>query len=54
MPRNFSLRTHLLVLVIGTLLPALAVAALLIARVIDDNRVGAEQELMASARAQRW
>ena len=51
-PRNFSLRTHLLVLVIGTLLPALAVAALLIARVIDDNRVAAEQELMASARAQ--
>ena len=51
-PRNFSLRTHLLVLVIGTLLPALAVAALLIARVVDDNRVAVEQQLITSARAQ--
>jgi len=51
-PRNFSLRTHLLVLVIGTLVPALAVAALLIARVVDDNRVAVEQELIATARAQ--
>ena len=51
-PRNFSVRTHLLVLVIGTLLPALAVAALLIRRLVDADRAAVQQELIATARAQ--
>jgi len=50
--RYLSLRTHLLILVVGTLLPALAVAALLINRVVHDNRAAVENQLIASARAQ--
>src|ERR1051325_2919536 len=51
-PRYLSLRTHLLILVVGILLPALTVAALLILRVVDDNRAAVESELIAAARAQ--
>ena len=51
-PRYLSLRTHLLILVVGMLLPALTVAALLVMRVVDDNRTAVESELLAGARAQ--
>jgi len=50
--RFFPLRTHLLILVIGTLLPALVVAGLLIRRVVNDNRAAIEIELVSTARAQ--
>ena len=50
--RYLSLRTHLLILVVGTLLPALTVAALLIKRVVDDNRAAVGNELVTTARGQ--
>lgn len=50
--RYLSLRTHLLILVVGTLLPALTVAALLIKRVVDDNRAAVGNELITTARGQ--
>src|SRR5262249_34733006 len=50
--RTFSLRAHLLLLVIGTMLPALVVAALLVRRVVADNRGAVEQQLLGAARAE--
>ena len=49
--RAFSLRSHLLLLVIGTLVPALLIAAVLVRRVFNDNRKAAEQRLLETARA---
>src|SRR4030095_3846978 len=48
--RTFSIRAHLLLLVIGTLLPAVVIAAVLIRRVVADNRTAGEQRLLATAR----
>jgi len=50
--RSFPLRTHLLILVIGTVLPALIVAGLLIQRVVNDNRAAIETGLVSTAREQ--
>ena len=49
--RTFSLRTHLLFLVIATALPVMLVGAVLVSRVIRDNRVEAERRLLEAARA---
>ena len=49
-PRTFSLRAHLLVLVVGTLVPALIVAGFLARRVVADNRESVEQRLLETAR----
>ena len=49
--RTFSLRAHLLLLVIGTLVPALVIAAVLVRRVFNDNRKAVEQRLLETARA---
>jgi signal transduction histidine kinase/CheY-like chemotaxis protein len=49
--RTFSLRAHLLLLVIGTLVPALVIAAVLVRRVVGDNRRAVEQRLLETARA---
>ncbi len=49
--RTFSIRAHLLLLVIGTLLPAVAIAAVLVRRVVSDNRTAVEQRLLETARA---
>ena len=49
--RTFSLRAHLLLLVIGTLVPALLIAAVLVRRVFEDNRKAVEQRLLETARA---
>jgi len=49
--RTFSLRTHLLFLVIATALPVMVVGAILVSRVIRDNRVEAERRLLEAARA---
>ena len=49
--RAFSLRSHLLLLVIGTLVPALLIAAVLVRRVFNDNRKAVEQRLLETARA---
>ena len=49
-PRTYSLRAHLLVLVVGTLLPALIVAGFLARRVVADNRQSVEQQLLEAAR----
>ena len=51
MPRTFSLRSHILLLVLGTVVPALVVAAFLVRRVVDDNRQAVESRLIDSARA---
>jgi len=48
--RTFSLRAHLLLLVIGTLLPTLVVAALLVRHVVMDNRNAVERRLLEAAR----
>ena len=50
--RYLPLRSHLLILVIGTVLPALIVAALLIRRVVNDNRAAIESGLVSTARQQ--
>ena len=50
--RTFSLRAHLLLLVIGTLLPTLIVAGFLIRRVVADNRDAVERRLLEAARAE--
>jgi signal transduction histidine kinase/CheY-like chemotaxis protein len=42
----------LIVLIIGTLLPALALAAVLVQRVVDDKRQAVEQQLLETARAE--
>ena len=49
--RTFSIRAHLLLLVIGTLLPAVVIAAVLVRRVVADNRTAVEQRLFETARA---
>jgi len=49
--RTFSLRTHLLFLVIATALPGMVVGAMLFSRVIRDNRFEAERRLLEAARA---
>src|SRR5689334_19824107 len=49
--RTFSLRTHLFFLVIATALPVMLVGAVLISRIISDNRVEAERRLLEAARA---
>jgi signal transduction histidine kinase/CheY-like chemotaxis protein len=49
--RTFSLRAHLLLLVIATALPAMCVAAVLVSRVVADNRVEAERRLLEAARS---
>jgi signal transduction histidine kinase/CheY-like chemotaxis protein len=49
--RTFSIRAHLLLLVIGTLLPAVVIAAVLVRRVVSDNRTAGEQRLLETARA---
>jgi signal transduction histidine kinase/CheY-like chemotaxis protein len=49
--RTFSLRTHLLFLVIATALPVMLVGAVLVSRVIKDNRLEAERRLLEAARA---
>jgi hypothetical protein len=49
--RTFSLRTHLLFLVIATALPVMLVGAVLVSRVMRDNRVEAERRLLEAARA---
>ena len=48
--RTFSLRAHLLLLVIGTLVPALLIAAVLVRRVVEGNRRSVEQRLLETAR----
>jgi signal transduction histidine kinase len=50
--RSLPLRTHLLLLVIGTVLPAVIIAGLLIRRVVADNRAAVENELVSTAREQ--
>src|SRR4029453_12047111 len=49
--RTFSIRAHLLLLVVGTLLPAVVIAAVLVRRVVADNRTAVEQRLLETARA---
>jgi signal transduction histidine kinase/CheY-like chemotaxis protein len=49
--RTFSIRAHLLLLVIGTLLPAVVIAAVLVRRVVADNRTATEHRLLETARA---
>jgi signal transduction histidine kinase len=48
--RTFSLRTHLLLLVLGTLLPGLLLAAFLARTVVADNRAQVEARLLEMAR----
>ena len=48
--RAFSVRTHLLLLVLGTMLPTLVLAAFLVRRVVADNRQSIEQRLLDTAR----
>ena len=40
---TFSLRTHLLIVVVATLLPTLGIAAVLVRRVVADDRQAVEQ-----------
>jgi signal transduction histidine kinase/CheY-like chemotaxis protein len=49
---TFSLRAHLLIVVFGTLLPTLLVAAFLVRRVVADNREAVEQRLLQATRAE--
>jgi hypothetical protein len=48
---SFPLRTHLLFLVVGTLLPTLALSAVLTLRVIRDGREAVRRQLLDAARA---
>jgi signal transduction histidine kinase/CheY-like chemotaxis protein len=50
--RTLSLRAHLLLLVIGTTLPVLLVAAFLVRRVVADDRQAIERRLLEAARAE--
>jgi signal transduction histidine kinase len=50
--RTLSLRAHLLLLVVGTMLPVLVVAAVLMRRVVADNRDAIERRLLETARAE--
>lgn len=49
--RTFSLRAHLLLLVIGTTVPALLITAILVRQVVADNRDAVQQRLQETARA---
>jgi signal transduction histidine kinase/CheY-like chemotaxis protein len=49
---SFPLRVHLLVLVVGTLLPALVLAGVLIQRVVNDGRDAVRRQLLEAARAE--
>ena len=49
--RTFSLRAHLLLLVVGTTLPALLIAAMLVRQVVADNRDAVQDRLRETARA---
>ena len=49
---TFSLRAYLLLLVLGTALPALVVAAVLVRRVVADNRATIEHRLLEAARGE--
>ena len=49
---SFPLRVHLLFLVVGTLLPTLALSAVLMLRVIRDGREAVRRQLLDAARAQ--
>src|SRR5262245_30435719 len=49
---SFPLRAHLLFLVVGTLLPTLALTAVLTLRVIRDGRESVRRELLNEARAE--
>jgi signal transduction histidine kinase len=50
--RTFSLRTHLVLLIIGTTVPALALAAFLARRVVADYRDTIQRQLLETARSQ--
>jgi signal transduction histidine kinase len=50
--RHFPLRTHLLLLVVGTLLPALILAGFLLRRVAGDNRDALDRRLLETARTE--
>lgn len=52
MRRHYPLRTHLLLLVLGTLLPALVLAAYLLPRIINDSREELDRRLLETARAE--
>jgi len=49
---SFPLRVHLLFLVVGTLLPTLALTGVLMLRVIRDGRETVRRQLLEAARAQ--
>lgn len=49
--RRFPLRTHLLLLVIGTLLPALLLTAFLVREMVDAIRTNTERRLIEASRA---
>lgn len=51
-PAHFRLRTHLLLLLSGTLLPVLGVSAFLVARLAGENRAATERGMVSAARAQ--
>src|SRR5215510_3679491 len=48
---SFPVRVHLLFLVVGTLLPTLALSAVLMLRVIRDGREAVRRQLLEAARA---
>src|SRR5262249_40497731 len=50
--RTFSLRAYLFLLVVGTLVPAVVLAAFLARRVVADNRESVERRLLEAARAE--
>jgi signal transduction histidine kinase/ActR/RegA family two-component response regulator len=50
--RTWSVRTYLILLVVGTTVPVLLLAGWLARRVITDNRNAIEQQLLQAARAQ--
>ena len=49
--RMFSLRANFLLLLIGTTLPMLLIAGLLVSRVVADNRDEVSRRLLEAARA---
>jgi len=51
-PRQLALRSFLLLLIAGSMLPFLVVSGVLLLRVLRDNRAGNERTLLESARQQ--
>jgi signal transduction histidine kinase/ActR/RegA family two-component response regulator len=49
--RRFSLRTHLLLLVIGTLVPVLLLTLFLVRQLVNGNRANTERRLIEASRA---